>query len=104
MNGESDDKNISGVGQPAPRSVNGDPTCRDSSGTDQQTPSEHRNWCFRLLGDLDWSRFPHVTVLPGLQFSLAGMLGKPQTFYQAGTNLASRSGSTCLVLLSLSVH
>lgn len=25
---------------------------------------------------------PHSTVLPGLQFSLAGILGKPETFYQ----------------------
>ncbi|CAM9102556.1 unnamed protein product, partial [Hapterophycus canaliculatus] len=27
--------------------------------------------------------FRHVTLLPGLQFSLAGILGKPQTFYEA---------------------
>ncbi|CAM9807163.1 unnamed protein product [Ectocarpus sp. 6 AP-2014] len=25
---------------------------------------------------------PHSTILPGLQFSLAGVLGKPETFYQ----------------------
>ena len=25
---------------------------------------------------------PHLTILPGLQFSLAGILGKPETFYQ----------------------
>ena len=24
---------------------------------------------------------PHLSVLPGLQFSLAGILGKPGTFY-----------------------
>eukprot|EP00903_Cladosiphon_okamuranus_P014652 g13586.t1 len=28
------------------------------------------------------TRVPHTTMLPGLQFSLAGILGKPQTFYQ----------------------
>lgn len=27
-------------------------------------------------------RVPHSTMLPGLQFSLAGILGKPETFYQ----------------------
>lgn len=32
-------------------------------------------------GDLPRS-IPHYTVLPGLQFSLAGVLGKPETFYQ----------------------
>lgn len=26
-------------------------------------------------------RIPHSTILPGLQFSLAGILGKPETFY-----------------------
>lgn len=26
-------------------------------------------------------RLPHSTILPGLQFSLAGILGKPETFY-----------------------
>lgn len=31
--------------------------------------------------ELDWSIFPHRTVLPGLQFSLAGVIGKPETFY-----------------------
>lgn len=31
--------------------------------------------------------FPHVTLLPGLQFSLAGILGKPQTFYEASCTL-----------------
>ena len=25
---------------------------------------------------------PHRTLLPGLQFSLAGILGKPETFYE----------------------
>lgn len=25
--------------------------------------------------------FPHTTLLPGLQFSLAGIVGKPDTFY-----------------------
>lgn len=25
--------------------------------------------------------FPHITLLPGLQFSLAGIIGKPETFY-----------------------
>lgn len=29
----------------------------------------------------EW-RVPHSTVLPGLQFSLAGIVGKPETFYQ----------------------
>lgn len=27
-------------------------------------------------------RIPHSTILPGLQFSLAGVIGKPETFYQ----------------------
>lgn len=27
-------------------------------------------------------KVPHSTMLPGLQFSLAGILGKPETFYQ----------------------
>lgn len=26
--------------------------------------------------------FPHGTILPGLQFSLAGILGKPETYFQ----------------------
>ena len=26
-------------------------------------------------------KIPHMTLLPGLQFSLAGILGKPETFY-----------------------
>lgn len=30
----------------------------------------------------EWVVFPHSTVLPGLQFSLAGIIGKPETFYQ----------------------
>lgn len=30
---------------------------------------------------LEWSEFPHSTVIPGLQFFLAGIIGKPETFY-----------------------
>lgn len=31
--------------------------------------------------DRQWY-IPHLAILPGLQFSLAGILGKPETFYQ----------------------
>ena len=30
----------------------------------------------------DPGKFPHRTVFPGLQFSLAGIIGKPETFYE----------------------
>ncbi|CAM9784847.1 unnamed protein product, partial [Scytosiphon promiscuus] len=45
--------------------------------------------------------FPHVTLLPGLQFSLAGILGKPQTFYEAGTPLFLLKLHHILVFLGL---
>lgn len=32
--------------------------------------------------DPDHWNVPHLTILPGLQFTLAGILGKPETFYQ----------------------
>lgn len=28
-----------------------------------------------------WAQLPHSTALPMLQFSLAGIIGKPDTFY-----------------------
>lgn len=28
-----------------------------------------------------WTQLPHSTALPMLQFSLAGIIGKPDTFY-----------------------
>lgn len=31
---------------------------------------------------LQQRKIPHSTILPGLQFSLAGIIGKPETFYQ----------------------
>lgn len=95
MNGESDDKNSLGVDQPTPSKIDGEPNDRDSSGINRQASSRHQTYCPGFLADLDWSRFPHVTFLPGLQFSLAGMLGKPQTFYQAGPKIAM----DCIVLV-----
>ena len=29
-----------------------------------------------------WNDFPRCTILPGLQFLLAGIIGKPETFYE----------------------
>lgn len=31
---------------------------------------------------LDRNSFPRSTILPGLQFLLAGVIGKPETFYE----------------------
>eukprot|EP00752_Nemacystus_decipiens_P009021 g8052.t1 len=82
MNGESDDKNTLEVDQPSLSDTNGKPHGRDYFGTDHHEPSKRQSCCPGFLADLKWDRFPHVTLLPGLQFSLAGILGKPQTFYQ----------------------
>eukprot|EP00903_Cladosiphon_okamuranus_P019883 g18275.t1 len=82
MNVETDEKYTYELDQPAPSGVNGEPHGQDNPRIDQQAPSGRRSCCSRFLADLHWSRFPHVTFLPGLQFSLAGILGKPQTFYQ----------------------
>lgn len=97
MNGESDDKNTLEVDQPVPSDTNGNPRGRDSPATDRRAPSKRQSCCPRVLADLNWSRFPHVTLLPGLQFSLAGIIGKPQTFYQA----RAKSPRWVHVLLSL---
>ena len=97
MNGESDDKNTLEVDQPVPSDTNGNPRGRDSPATDRRAPSKRQSCCPRFLADLKWSRFPHVTLLPGLQFSLAGIIGKPQTFYQA----RAKSPRWVHVLLSL---
>lgn len=41
-----------------------------------------QGWYFRDF-DRDGKQwiFPHITIIPGLQFSLAGIVGKPETFY-----------------------
>lgn len=43
----------------------------------------------KILIDKDPARknpFPHSTVLPLLQFSLAGIIGKPDTFFNVPAN------------------
>ncbi|CAM9233322.1 unnamed protein product, partial [Ectocarpus sp. 12 AP-2014] len=44
---------------------------------------------------------PHSTILPGLQFSLAGTLGKPETFYQVPVVRFAYEIFTYLVMLLL---
>lgn len=33
-------------------------------------------------GGPGWMVLPHTTILPGLQFTLAGMIGKPSFYYE----------------------
>lgn len=35
----------------------------------------------RLVGESSFQGFPHTTVLPGLQFILVGVIGKPDIFF-----------------------
>eukprot|EP00903_Cladosiphon_okamuranus_P014655 g13588.t2 len=56
-------------------------------GWDHTDSTEKRNvpklWNQKDTYEKLWKvNFPHLTVLPGLQFTLAGVLGKPETFYQ----------------------
>ncbi|CAM9478531.1 unnamed protein product [Ectocarpus fasciculatus] len=48
--------------------------------TTAQDDAEQNN-CLTQLRRLDWARLPHATVFPKLQFSLAGLIGKPAVFY-----------------------
>ncbi|CAM9621106.1 unnamed protein product [Ectocarpus sp. 13 AM-2016] len=48
--------------------------------TTAQDDMEQKN-CMALLRRLDWAHLPYTTVFPKLQFSLAGLIGKPAVFY-----------------------
>ncbi|CAN0416276.1 unnamed protein product [Ascophyllum nodosum] len=50
---------------------------------------------------LDWNDFPRSTILPGLQFLLAGIIGKPETFYEVPAMLFTFELFSYLIMLAL---
>ncbi|CAN0376362.1 unnamed protein product, partial [Ascophyllum nodosum] len=48
-----------------------------------------------------WNDFPRCTILPGLQFLLAGIIGKPETFYEVPAILFTFELFSYLIMLAL---